>query len=155
MKRTIRRRYQQFRKSGYRALESLRNAKITDSFYELECTEEVRLVSTPEFESYFSVYGEPEGYTNQYGKRVTAEEERKEICDLIESNGSWIVESQYRNPYTGEWEFADSIGFCIYSNPQSEYENCYVPDLMIAAMDQLKTAKFEYLKGIAKQAEAA
>jgi len=35
----------------------------------------------------------------------------------------------------GEWEYVDSIGGCAgYENPTSEYENCYVSEMMETAV---------------------
>lgn len=123
------------RKAGYSASEARRTAKIENEFRAFEADGLVRLRAQAEEESYFSVYGEPEGYTNAQGKRVSAEQERKEIIDTIESDGLWIVIAEY---FDGrQWQIADSVGMNAgYRNPLDPSQNCYVPDLMRSALDQ-------------------
>lgn len=131
--------YQQFRKSGYTALESLRNSKICAVFADLESRGLVRLRAIPEEESYFDVYGEPDGYVDIHGRRVSAEQERKELCETIERDGCWIIVSEWRESEDDLWNVADSVGMCVYSWPLCPLENCYVPDLMQAAIDYVES----------------
>jgi len=68
------------------------------------------------------------------------ERERAEIVRQIELNGCWCVAGQYRTEPDGEWEWADSVGMCIYDHPLSDAENCYIPDIISTTIDALKTA---------------
>lgn len=133
--------YQQFRKAGHDAKSALQNAKIYEQWLILE-DETVRLRALPEEESYFDVYGKPDGYVNQFGRRVSAEQERKEICETIERDGCWCVFSEY---FDGEkWQYADSVGMCTgYNNPISPFQNWYVPDLMQAAIEAAENCRAE------------
>lgn len=99
----------------------------------------VRLVQSTEEENYFCIYGEPEGYTDGHGKRVSAKQERAELVRLLDRDGLWYVESEWRADASDEWQQADGIGMNMgYSNPLSPLENCYVPDLMRAAVDAVR-----------------
>ncbi len=134
--------YRNFREYGWdQAVWALRNAKTLARFEELEAEGRVKIVADPECENYWSIYGEPEGYVNGYGRRVSPEEERKEIEEWIERFGCWFVVALYLDPFTGEWEHADSIGMCIYDDPTDPYENCYVPDLQRSAIRELEKAE--------------
>lgn len=121
------------RLAGYAPVQALRNAKIVQEFEIAERAGLVRLVAEAEEENYFNVYGEPEGYLNAQGNWVTPEQERENIAEIIERDGCWIVLSEYWGD--GKWVYADSVGMCVYSNPRSAFENCYVPDLMQAALE--------------------
>lgn len=126
--------YLQFRASGYSASHALHGAKAKLAFEALERRELVRLRAEPEEENYFDVYGEPEGYEGANGRRVSAEQERKETCELLERDGCWHVVAEY---FDGQrWQHADSIGMNTgYKNVLSPFENCYVPDLMASAVE--------------------
>ena len=135
--------YLDFRKAGYTASQSLYMAKVVAEFEELgdDC---VKIEAEPEMENYFDVYGEPEGYTNIHGKRVSAEQERKDMLEQFERDGVWCVASYYKDE-TGEWQHADSVGMCAgYKNPLCPLQNCYVPDLMLSAVKAYK-AQGEYV----------
>lgn len=54
-------------------------------------------------ESCFDMFGDEEAYVNQYGRRVSAEEAKKETERIIERNGVWYVSSQYRLTEESEW----------------------------------------------------
>lgn len=112
---------------GRNAEMALRSAKTLLRFEELEAEGKVRMKAEDEYENYFDVYGEPE-----------TENERKEIIHQIETYGCVYVCSEINNHCeccdNDEWEVADSIGMCIYKNPLSPFENCYVIDLMAAAI---------------------
>ena len=95
-----------------------------ETFRALESDGLVRLRALPEIESYFDVYGEPD-----------SAQERQEIIDQIDRNGCWFVVSEYLA--NGEWHHADSVGMCVYARPLDPAENCYVEDLMRAAIDGL------------------
>lgn len=129
----IRRLYVRARASGYRACEAMRNAKIVAAF---EARDDVRITAEPSDESYFDVYGEPEGYVDVNGRWHSPEMERKELIATIDRHGLWTVISEVLDPQTGEWEMVDSVGMnCGYSDPCDWLENCYVPDLMSAALE--------------------
>ena len=103
---------------------SLRSARIIARFKDLESRGVVRISSEEEQESYFSVYGEPD-----------TEKERNSILDTIERLGCVYVLTEW---FDGEeWNHADSIGMCIYEDPESPFENCYVADLMSSAIEQI------------------
>lgn len=127
--------YLALRQAGYGAAESLSAAKTIVEFRAFEADGLVRLRAEDEEENYFSVYGEPEGYVDGHGRRVSAKQEREEIIASIERDGLWICISEY---FDGdEWQMADSIGMnCGYRNPLDPVANCYVPDLMRAALDR-------------------
>lgn len=127
--------YQRFRAAGYSAADSLRSARIVEAFAERE-DETVRLRAVPEDEHPFSVYGEPEGYVNQYGRRVSPEEERRETECAIERDGCWRIVSERRCEACGAWELADSCGmFYGYQDPLDPVQNPYVVDLMASALE--------------------
>jgi hypothetical protein len=86
------------------------------------------------------VYGEPDGYVNASGKRISAEDERKEIVESIRRNGCAVVSAWFRPSEDAEWEMCDSVGMCIYCNPTDPLQNCYVTDLMRAAIDAVNAA---------------
>jgi hypothetical protein len=90
----------------------------------------VRLRAFPETESYFDVFGEPD-----------SAQERQEIIDQIESNGCWLVVSEFYAD--GQWHHADSVGMCVYARPLDPAENCYVEYLMRAAIDALEMQSTE------------
>jgi len=116
----INRTYRRFRNAGFSPVESLRNAKVVTEF---ESREDVRIRWHANQENYFDVYGEPD-----------TKEDRDEICRLIDLWGCVCVYSEYQDE-DGYWQQADSVGMCIYANPASPLENCYVPDLMKAALE--------------------
>lgn len=136
--------YNKARQKGYGAAESLRIAKIKEKFEQLEYEGLVRLRAEPEEENYFSVYGEPDGYLGLNGRRVSAEQEKKELIESFERDGVWYVVSEWRSSEEDVWEFVDSIGMCAgYSNVLSPIENCYVFDLMRAAINKVEDYQSE------------
>ena len=130
--------YKRSRKNGYAAMEAKLIADTEDRFEQLEQDDLVRIIATPEYENYFSVYGEPEAYQDRNGRRVSAEQARKELVEMIDRDGCWYVSSQYRCVECGKWETADGIGMCCgYSNPCDPVENPYVVDLMQSAINEV------------------
>ncbi len=135
--------WQRFREtSGYctppgRAACAIRSARTLAEWRVLESAGLVRLRAEPEQESYFSVFGEPDGYEGANGRRVSAEQARKEMEEIIERDGNWCVVSQY---WDGEkWRHADSIGQCTgYSNPIDPFCNDYVVGLMASAISKVE-----------------
>jgi len=134
---------------GSNAALALSSAKTLIRFRELEEQGKVRLRAEAEQDSYFDVYGNEDGYTNAQGHEVSAEQARENIIEQIERDGCWWVVSEYLETETCDiedckcqfhrkpretWEQADSIGMCIYNDPTDPFENCYVIDLMDAAI---------------------
>ena len=108
---------------------ALNSARTLAQWREAEEADCVRLKLIPEEENYFDVYGHPE-----------TQKEKDMIIASIERQGLWLVVAEVNtgDEQTGsKWEFADSIGMCCYDNPLSPFENCYVIDLMRAALDQI------------------
>jgi hypothetical protein len=135
----VRAKYQRFRANGFTVEDSGRNARILDAFEDAESDEKVRINAEPEQENYFDVYGEPEGYIGANGRRVSDEQERKEMEETLERDGAWYVFSEYRCPCCETWLTADGVGMNTgYSDPTSPFENCYVPDLMAAALEHVE-----------------
>lgn len=132
--------YQEYRIAGYRAVEALRNAKILQDWDKLEREGLVKLEAEPEQEDYFDVYGEPEGYVNIHGRRISAEQEREEIARHLDTWGCWFISSWWRKNTESEWDQADSIGMCVYHNPLNPIENNYVPDLMLSAISKVQAS---------------
>lgn len=140
---------------GFTALDAWRTAQTVCEFESRMCgvfddpesrIRDVRICQKPDDDSYFDVFGEPEGYTDINGRRVSAEDERKEIERQLELDGCWIVYSEVWNPETEEWEIVDSVGMNTgYNNPCSWKENWYVPDLMRAALDEVKKFDVEFV----------
>lgn len=113
-----------------------RAATIVTRFQDREWLEEdVRLVLIQEMENYFDVYGEPDGYQNEFGQYVPASKAKKEIERQIELFGCHCILAQYRNPQTGEWETVDSIGMIVDEHPLAWNVNPYVVDLMNSALE--------------------
>lgn len=121
---------------GHDAQCSLDAARTILAFREAESKGLVRMRAEPERESYWDVYGKPEGYTNAQGHEVSTEDERKETEDLLERLGCWWTVSEW---FDGdEWQHADSCGMHTgYENPLDPFENCYVVQEMQAALDAL------------------
>lgn len=99
-------------------------ARTLARFSELEDAGLVRMRSEPEADNYFDVYGTPD-----------SEKERKAIEATLERMGCWYVCAEALNPESGEWELADGVGMCVYDDPESPFENCYVPEMMSAAVE--------------------
>ena len=128
----VERLYFRARKSGYSAAESHRAAKIVQAFEERD---DVRIVCEPEQADYFSVYGEPEGYLGVNGRRISAEQERKDLEDQLDRLGCWIVVAEVRCPHCGTWKSVDSVGMNTgYADPCDWLQNVYVPDPINAAL---------------------
>lgn len=142
MDRNVKRWWDRIRKAGgascivgESAKGDLEAARIIARFEDLEAAGYVRIVAEPHEESYWDVYGEP-----------GSEREREETNRLLESWGCWYVYSEYRlsmlrtHVPENEWHHADGVGMCVYRNPTSPLENCYVVDLMMAALEQYDAA---------------
>ena len=104
---------------------SLRAAKTLLKWEELENRGLVRIKAEDEEESYFDVFG-----------REDDKEQQKATEDLIERWGCVYVSTEYFDG--SSWQLADSIGMCVYENPTSPFENCYVIDLMNECIEQLE-----------------
>ena len=124
------RRHKPFMLVGRDAECSLSSARTVLAFRELESKGLVRIRSEYEQEDYFSVYGEPD-----------TEKEKQSIIDAIDRMGCvGVIAEVWRGCAEcgrGEWEWVDSVGMCIYDNPLSPYENCYVIGMMESAIKAL------------------
>jgi hypothetical protein len=125
--------YAKARKAGYPAAQALRAAKIVNDWQSLESDGKVRMEINPEEDSYFDVYGEPDAYEGENGKRVSAEQAKVELVDLLDRWGCYYVVTEYLDA-NGEWQHADFIGMCVYLDPADWRENWYIPDLMAEAI---------------------
>lgn len=70
-----------------------------------------------------------------YGKEIYEREK-----DSIERWGCWflVAEVNTGDQAVGDnWKHADSIGMCVYLDPLDPFQNCYVIDLMSAALEQI------------------
>ncbi len=61
-------------------------------------------------------------------------------CHYVELWGVWDVVTEWLTSTDDEFETADSICGCVYNDPCSPYENCYVIDMMRAAIDAYHNA---------------
>lgn len=124
--------YRELRQAGMKAATAWVDAGRIDCFERLQAQGLVRIRAEQEQEDYFSVYGEPEGYTTIHGRRVNEDDARKEIERQLE-DGCWCVITEY---WDGKnWQHADSVGMCVgYNDVLSYTENWYVGDLMGAAV---------------------
>ena len=132
--------YYKFRESGMGANQALHSARVLLEWEEAEAADLVRLRAEAEEENYFDVYGDPDGYTNIFGKRVSAEAAKQEIIDSLESDGCWCSISEFRaSAEEEEWEMADSVGMHVgYWHVLNPYENWYIVDLMASALAALR-----------------
>ena len=121
--------YKKFRAAGMGGIvgEDAKNclhaARILMQWEDGEDDEKVRLRICPEGENYFSVYGEEN----------ISKKEDDNIRKQIDLWGCVSIISEYRDE-NDRWHIADSIGMCIYKNPASPFENCYIIDLMESAL---------------------
>ena len=128
MNRKTRELFVRFRAVGQTADSALRSAKTLLAFRKAEDRGLVRLSMKEEQESYFDVYGELDA----------TEEQRKRTVELIENLGCYCVYSEFRMcAKCNTFEWADSIGFCIYEKPLDPFCNDYVIDLMASALAKL------------------
>ena len=151
MNKQLRHDYDRFRMEGativgMSALCALHDAKTLRDWRELEDAGKVRLRAEPEEESYFDVFGEPEGYTNAQGHYVTPELARQSIIEALDRDGLWWVVSEYKACLCeccehDTWEQADSIGMCNYDDPCDPFQNCYVPELMAQAIGKVRESE--------------
>ena len=146
------RRWKPFMLSGRDAECSLSSARTLFRFRELEARGLVRMRAEPEDESYFDVFGEPEGYINKQGHWVSAEKEREEQLENFEAKGVWVTFSEFwcgdldedGNPeclYADghNSETADSCGMHTgYNDPLDPFENCYVIGEMAEAVERME-----------------
>ncbi len=87
-------------------------------------------MSTQTEGSYFDVFGKPDD-----------EREYKQMCETLDRLGCYCVITEYFDGCPvcerGSWEMADSLGMCVYENPLSPYENCYVIQMMQEAIKKI------------------
>jgi len=123
--------YNQFRKHspfiavGRNAELALDAARTLHKWNELESAGLVRLRMEPEEESYFDVFG-CEDISKKHDQALR---------DTVDRLGCYWVTSEYLK--CGTFEHADSIGMCVYENPLSPFENCYIIQLMAEAISQV------------------
>jgi hypothetical protein len=106
---------------------SLDAARSVLAFRELEADGRARIVA------------EPDAMPYDFGDMECTDAEKERIL----SDGVWNVSVQVWRGCCecgrGEWETVDCIcGNAGYSDPCSPYENCYVPDMMRAAVDAVQ-----------------
>lgn len=140
MNATIKSLYHEARAHGYKPAHALMAARTVFEFYSIG-ESHVRIQASEEQESYFDVHGREDGYVNQFGRRVSAEDAQKELEAIIERDGCWVVYSESNCPACGEWKVIDSVGMCAgYADPTDWRQNSCVPDLMRAAIDAYESA---------------
>jgi len=138
--------YAQFRANpsmihtGRNAECALRCARTLARFRELESHGLVRLRAEEEQENYFDVYG-----------REDSEKYQKQMEETLQRYGCWWIVAEWLTGEeacdgSDEWEQADSIGMCVYYDPLSPFENCYVIGLMQSAIDALENSEREHLE---------
>ena len=128
--------YRKFRGVGYRPGSALYGARAVLAFAELEADDRAEINADAEQSGYFDVYGDPEGYEDAYGRWHSPEQERDEIIEMIDRTGCWVVY------VTLDGETLDSVGMCAgYDDPTDALQNCYVPDLMMAAVERARDAQ--------------
>lgn len=111
--------------------------EIIKRFKELEALDEVKLKTEYEIDNYFDVYKES-------GKT------RENTQHLIEEYGCVCCISQYKDIHGG-WTQADSVGWIVLPHPLDPEENCYIIDLMKAAIQERE----KVIDEIKKRADAA
>jgi hypothetical protein len=116
--------FRKIRAIGYDAVSAWHDAKVLETWDELESKGQVRLKQDPEQESYWDVYGKPD-----------SEKERRAINDLIERWGCWYVFCEYQCRCCGSWKHGDGVGMIIEPNPLS-LENPYLIDIMEGTMEK-------------------
>lgn len=126
--------YRKFRRSGMGGIVGqdasmcLRSARILDRWQDLENAGLVRIRTE------FDTNPDPSFYdTWPHLSERTREALKEEYC-----NDCYGVIAEFRADRSDEWEQADSVWGCAgYNDPSSPFENCYVIDLMRAALKQL------------------
>lgn len=122
--------YRRFRQDtggivGESAKWALIHAKTVAEFRAMESAGYVRMRAEAEEENYFDVYG-----------REGNEKDQKRLEEILERDGAWYVHSQAF--VGGRWVTVDGVGMCAgYSDPTSPFENCYVPEMMRAALEMV------------------
>lgn len=131
--------YHQFRAAGYRADESLRSARIVSAF----CAPGVEWDhdSDPDRFSDFApgddlgrvrIIAEPD---EDYDWEDLDNSVPRSVYERCARDGAWGTVAQVWNG--SEWEDVDSVwGNVGYDDPLDPVENCYVVDLMSAALDR-------------------
>lgn len=116
-----------------RAACALANARTLLQWRKLQAAGFVRIRQKEDTSPYDP--GDDGAYTNVHGRRVSEEEAKKEIAQMLERFGNWAVVTDYYDD--GVWKEADSVCGCVgYRKPCDPFENCYVPQLMAAAIQQ-------------------
>jgi len=128
--------YREARDAGWHAKQAIYAARIMATW---ECrgryVGDVRLRCEPETDNYIDVYGAPEPYINQYGRRVSAEAALKELENTISQHGLWCVFTERRCPHCGKWDVVDSIGMCNGPDHMDWKCNGYIVDLCATTLN--------------------
>jgi len=134
--------YLSARRVGYTPPHAWHCAQTILAWRDEEDMELVKIECEPDSEPYDP--GDSGGaYINQFGRRVSAEQARKELDELISRTGIWCIAGYYRVSINDEWICADSICGCAgYEDPVDWRENWYVPDIMQATLDELEKAQY-------------
>jgi hypothetical protein len=106
-----------------------------------EIGDNIRIMRSPEQDSYYNLFGSPEPYLREDGTGVNADEAYTEIVNMIEDDGFWIYYAQYRCSCCGSWVIADSLGGCI-----GDLDSVYEED-MVYITNQAREKKGEHLPG--------
>lgn len=115
MKHQLRKDFQRFLETGAYCTPpgktqcAFNNARTLAEWREAESSGLVRIQAEPEQESFASVYGR---------------DVEKREWDTIERFGVWHVytEVNHGNETENDWQFADGIGMCVYSDPTDPFE---------------------------------
>lgn len=136
--------YHDLRAAGESAVNAWRSAVIVAAFKSRECGEhdepapgvsDVRLRAEPEQDSYFDAFGEPEAYTTPNGRKVSKSEARRELAEILDRDGVYVVIAEAWDAERGAWVSAGCVGMCCYPDPLDYRQNQYVPDLMESALN--------------------
>lgn len=124
------------------ALPAWRNAKTLALWRKAEAFGLVRLRQREECDSCQSVFGdEHEVWRN--GHKLSKEASQKDLKEMLERDGVWVCISEYF--HLGKWIPADSIGMCVgYNDPLDPFENCYIIELMAAALKEAEAETYDY-----------
>jgi len=116
--------YKEFRKVGYGASRAKESASILEIFQWMEETGKVRIRTEVE-EDYYPCFD------------MMEERDIQNLQKYIDMWGCFYVTTEFLTcKKCGTFEHADSIGFCVYQEPENPFENEYVIDMMDRAIKQ-------------------
>lgn len=129
--------YRTFRRGGYCPRHAIRAARTVHAFRNMEQLGLARIIARPDDDDIFDTF-DLNGHVDEFGRYVSADEERAELAELVERTGAWIVASEVRTFDAEEWETIDCVGGCTgYDDPTDPVQNSYVTDLMAAAISHI------------------